>query len=77
MDLDCFKIKRIEEVGTMESIKSILMARDNMSADEADNLIAEAEIAFQVYLDEGDISGAEDICNEYFSLEPDYLDEFI
>ena len=77
MDLDCFKIKRIEEVGTMESIKSILMTRDNMSADDADNLIAEAEIAFQVYLDEGDISGAEDICSEFFGLVSDYLDELL
>jgi len=61
----------------MNEIKNILMQRDGMSADEANELIAEAEEQFQVYLEAEDITSAYDICQEYFGLEPDYLDFFI
>ena len=61
----------------MESIKQVLMRRDNMTSDEADNLIAEAKEALNDYLDNNDIESAYNICSEYFGLEPDYLDELI
>ena len=61
----------------MESIKEVLMRRDNMTEEEAEDLISEARNALQSYLNEGDISSAEDICAEYFGLEPDYLDELV
>ena len=53
------------------------MRRDGMTSEEADNLINEAKQQFQYYLGEGDLMSAEDICGEFFGLEPDYLDEFI
>jgi hypothetical protein len=60
-----------------ETIKQILMRRDNLSANDADILISEAIDAFKDYLDEGDQNSAYNICAEYFGLEPDYLDELI
>ena len=58
-----------------ETIKDILMKRDNMSAEDADDLIHEAACDLQLRLEEGDISGAEEICSDYFGLEPDYIFE--
>ena len=60
-----------------ETIKQILMQRDGLDENAAQELINEAEEAFNRYLDEGDTYGAENICEEFFGLEPDYLDEFI
>lgn len=60
-----------------ESIKQILMRRDNLTLTEAENLINEAREMFNSYLDEGDQDRAENICQEYFGLEPNYLDELI
>jgi len=56
-----------------ETIKDILMRRDGMTANEADDLIQEATDEFEYYLEEGDIDLAENICQEFFGLEPDYL----
>lgn len=61
----------------MSRIKRVLMKRDGMSSEEADNLIDEAKEALQYYLDEGDSFGAENVCEEFFGLEPDYLFELI
>ena len=59
----------------VESIKKVLMKRDGISSDEADDLIADARETLLSRIDGGDLAGAEDICEEYFGLEPDYLDE--
>ena len=61
----------------MSRIKKVLMQRDGMSSEEADNLIDEAKEALQNYLDEGDSFEAENVCEEFFGLEPDYLYELI
>ncbi len=61
----------------MESIKQVLMRRDGMTSDEADDLIAEAKEQLLGYLEEGNLEAAEDICAEYFGLEPDYLMELL
>ncbi len=60
-----------------ESIKQILTRRDGLSPGEADDLIFEAREALQEYLELGDLDAAENICQEYFNLEPDYLDELL
>ena len=57
----------------MKSIKQILMDRDGLTAKEADDLIAEANEDFQDRLTEGEMPF--NICEEYFGLEPDYLEE--
>lgn len=60
-----------------ETIKQILMRRDSMSAQEADDLIQEAIDALNAHLENGDFFLAEEICAEYFGLEPDYLTELL
>lgn len=59
------------------SIKEVLMKRDSMTSEEAEELIQEAKEALKEYLQVGDLEGAHDICEEFFGLEPDYLDELI
>ena len=61
----------------MNKIARVLMKRDGMTSEEANNLIDEAREALQNYFDEGDSFGAENVCEEFFGLEPDYLDELI
>ncbi len=61
----------------MESIKQVLIRRDNMSSQDADNLIADAREALQEYLENSDQESAENICEEYFGLEPDYITELL
>ena len=48
-----------------------------MSEQEADQLIEEATKQFYKYLANGDQESAEEICEEYFGLEPDYILELI
>ena len=57
----------------MDTIKQVLMRRDRLSESEAIEMIDEAKKALEEYLDAGDIAAAEDICQELFGLEPDYL----
>ena len=59
----------------METIKEILMTRDNLNAHEADSLIEEARTDLHQRLIEGEMPF--DICEEYFGLEPDYLMELL
>lgn len=58
-----------------ESLKEVLMRRDNMSEAEADDLIEEAKEDLQERLGNGEIP--EDICEEWFGLEPDYIDDLM
>lgn len=60
-----------------ETILEVLMYRDNMSLVEANDLIDEAKIMLNEYLQEGDTSSASEICREYFGLEEDYIFELL
>lgn len=53
------------------------MKRDSMSEEEAENLIQDAKKQLEEYLDDEDFYSAENICKEFFGLEPDYLIELI
>ena len=59
----------------METIKQILIRRDGMSEQDADELINEANAELYDRLDNN--KDADDICQEYFGLEPDYLIELL
>lgn len=61
----------------LESIKTVLMRRDGLTAPEAQEAIEAAREELRAALDAGDLSAAEDICQEHFGLEPDYLDELL
>jgi dephospho-CoA kinase len=60
-----------------KDIKTVLMERDNMTHEEAEDLITEAMDDFAERLLHKDISSASDICMDYFGLEPDYLEDMI
>ena len=60
----------------MTSIKHVLMRRDGLTATEAESMIAEAREQFEEYVNNGELDLAEEICLDYFGLEPDYLVEF-
>ena len=61
----------------MKSIREILIERDEMLPEEADELIKEAREEFNFILmsgrGEGDLG---EFCEDWFGLEPDYLEEF-
>ena len=61
----------------METILRVLMRRDGMTKNEAQELIDEAKEQLQEYIEEGDHESAHDICQEFFGLEPDYLMELL
>lgn len=60
----------------MESIKEILIKRDGMDPADADDLISDAQDEFDHHIAFGNLTAAENICQEWFGLEPDYLIEF-
>jgi len=61
----------------MESIKQVLMRRDGMSEEQADNQIKAAKENLHDLLSRGEMSAAEYICEDWFGLEPDYMMELI
>ena len=56
-------------------IKEVLMKRDGISEDEAEDLIQDCREDLNQRLEDGEIPM--DICSEWFGLEPDYIDELI
>ena len=62
----------------MSEIKQILMDRDGDSADEAQERIDAAQEDIAALLDsDGSLCDAEDIIQDHFGLEPDYLVELL
>ncbi len=62
----------------MRTIKETIMKRDNITEEEADDIIknAKEDLEYRIsHLDEG--FKVEDICMEHFRLEPDYLLELL
>ena len=59
----------------MRTIKEILMDRDGISEGEANELISEAREDLHDRLKGGEMP--EDICQEWFGLEPDYILELL
>ena len=60
---------------TLRSIKSILMDRDGMTEEEADDLIGQAREDMFQRLADGEMPW--DICEEWFGLEPDYVEQLM
>ena len=59
----------------MKTIKKVLIERDDMTEIEADKLIKDAKEDLHERLAQGEMP--EGICEEWFGLEPDYLDELL
>ena len=60
-----------------ETIKEILIRRDGMSPEDAQRQIDDAKETLDYYLDNCNFTAANTICEEFFGLEPDYLDELL
>ena len=61
----------------MKSIKQILIDRDDMTAKEAEDLIAEVKEEIQIAAENGDYGLVEDIMYGDLGLEMDYIFELI
>ena len=72
---DYYRMKKHSKEDIMETIKEVLMERDGMTEEEAEDLIEECRIDLHERLAEGEMPY--DICAEYFGLEPDYLEELV
>ena len=59
----------------MSDLQKILIERDGLTESEANDLIAEAKEAMNNRLANGEMP--DDICKEYFGLEPDYIMDLI
>lgn len=61
-----------------EDVKRILMERDGMDAEHAQELVEEAQEEISMAIAEGaSIDEVEQIIEDYFGLEPDYLMDFL
>lgn len=60
-----------------KKIEKILVKRDGISRNEAQNLIEECKEEIELAIATGNIDKVEDILRDYLGLEPDYLDELI
>jgi len=58
-----------------ESIVKVLMNRDGLSKEEAVAQVKECQADMMQRLEDGEMPY--DICEEYFGLEPDYLDDML
>ena len=62
----------------IDSIKTVIMRRDGISSEEADELIQGAKAELEEVIDNGgDILDAEEVVKDWFGLEPDYLMEIM
>jgi hypothetical protein len=56
-----------------KSLKAVLIERDGLTENEAQESIQEAYSEAMELIEAGDFTEAMDICETYFGLEPDYL----
>lgn len=61
----------------MEKIKDILMERDDLTEEEANDVIEEVLEMCKEVLDDGNVFEVENIIREELGLEPDYLMEIL
>ena len=59
------------------NIKEVLMERDNLSENEAYEMILSAIPEFSEAIDNQDFDHAEDVLADYFGLEPDYITDLL
>jgi len=57
----------------MLSLKEIIMKRDQITSEEADEQIADARKELNQLICRGEEEAAYEICATHFDLEPDYL----
>lgn len=63
------------EFNKRKSLKETLMIRDGMSESQAEQEIEECKADLHARLEEGEMPF--NICEEFWGLEPDYLDDIM
>lgn len=63
----------------MTSIEKVLIERDGLTPEEAKARFDEARAAFMEMVDSGEMDTFEmdEFCQDWFGLEPDYLDDIL
>ena len=61
----------------MESIVDVLMRRDGMTREDEEQLVSDCKDDLYDSIENGDLMYAEDICQSWFGLEPDYMMELL
>ena len=61
----------------MKNLKETLMDMDNLTEKEANICITDAREIMYEYIECGDENAAQNICEELWGLEPDYLMDLI
>ena len=61
-------------MNTVDDIINLISRRDNISYIEAMNVVNECMEEMEIAISQGNWQEAEDILNQYLSLEPDFLD---
>ncbi len=59
----------------MKTLKQVLMDRDELTSNEADEAIAGAKEELLALIEDGEMPF--DFCADAFGLEPDYLDDLL
>jgi len=70
-----FMINTQEAIVMNETIKEVLIRRDGMSPDNADELILQAKRDLEARLNRGEMPFY--ICEKWFGLEADYIDDLM
>jgi len=61
----------------MESIVDVLMRRDGMTREDEEQLVSDCKDDLYDSIENGDLMYAEDMCQSWFGLEPDYMMELL
>ena len=69
----CFFVPETWKEIQMSDLKSVLMKREEISSDEADDWIKAAREELFELVDQGETEEAENICEYHFGLEADYI----
>jgi len=69
----CFFVSETRKETQMSDLKLVLMKRDEITSDEADDLINAAREELFELIDQGETEEAENIYENHFGLEADYV----
>ena len=61
----------------MKSIVDVLMRRDGMTREDAEQLVADCKVDLYDAIENGDFMYADDICQSWFGLDSDYMMELL
>ncbi len=70
-------MRQIRLFGARQSLQEVLIERDGLTQEQADQAVQAARKQLNQLVEEGDIYSAYEICADKFGLEPDYLEDLM